>query len=247
MAGINLKPEERLDDLLIDNLKLIQHSNHFRFSLDAVLLANFVSPKSNDKVLDLGTGAGVIPHLLQAKYNLNEVWGIDIQAEVINMAQRSARYNNLCDKLNFTELDLKEALDFFGSESFDYLVSNPPYQKLDSGKISSREEIAIARYELRCKLEDVVKASNQLVKYGGRIAYVYRAQRLAELLALMENYNLACKKMRLVHSTQDSKAKLVLVEAIKGGGSGLNIEKPLIVYDGNGNYTSEIEEIYYSD
>ncbi|GAB6138924.1 tRNA1(Val) (adenine(37)-N6)-methyltransferase [Halanaerobaculum tunisiense] len=245
MSEIELQPKERLDDLLLDGLKLIQHPDHFRFSLDAVLLANFINPKCESQVLDLGTGTGVLPHLLQAKYDLADIWGIDIQQEVIDMAQRSAKYNGLQTRLNFLQLDLKEALDYFGSESFNYIVSNPPYLKVDSGQVSPHQEVAIARCELKCSLEDVVKTSNQLVKYGGQVAYVYRAQRLAELLALMEEYNLACKQMRLIHSTQDSPAKLVLVEAVKGGGSGLEVVPPLVIYDDQGNYTPEIKEIYY--
>ncbi|AGB40085.1 putative O-methyltransferase [Halobacteroides halobius DSM 5150] len=247
MANQDLKPGERLDKLLIDDLELIQDPKHFCFSLDAVLLANFVNPKKKDRVLDLGTGTGVIPHLTQAKYDLQEVWGIDIQQEVIDMAQRSAKYNKLEDKLNFTEIDLKEALEFFGSESFDYIISNPPYMKVGSGKVSPKKEVAIARYELECKLEDIVKVSNQLVKYGGKVAYIHRAKRLAELLALMKDYNLTPKRMRLIHSSKDSKAKLVLVEAVKGGGSGLEIKDPVIVYNKKGNYTTEIENMYHPE
>ena len=243
-SQVKLKDGERWDDLLIDNLELIQHPDHFCFSLDAVLLANFISPSRGDEVLDLGTGTGIIPHLIQAKYELNEVCGIDIQPQMIDMAVRSAQHNGLTAEIDFLELDLKNALDYFGTETFDYIVSNPPYLKENSGQVSPKESVAIARHELKCNLEDVVKASNQLVKYGGKVAFVYRSQRLNELIALMEEYNLTCKKMRMIHSTIDSPADLVLVEAKKGGGTSLEVVPPLYIYDQEGNYTAEINEIY---
>ena len=241
---VNLKDGERIDDLLLDGLELIQHPDHFCFSLDAVLLANFSNPTQKDRVLDLGTGTGIIPHLVQAKYDLDKVYGIDIQEQMIDMAIRSAQYNDLAEELEFLELDLRAALDYFGTESFSYLLSNPPYLKEGRGQISPNESIAIARHELKCKLEDIVKVSNQLLKYGGRAAYVYRSQRLNELIALMEEYNLTCKRMRMVHSTLNSPAELVLVEAKKGGGTNVEILPPLYIYDEEGDYTTEIQEIY---
>ena len=241
---VNLKAGERIDDLLLDDLELIQHPDHFCFSLDAVLLADFINPSAGDQVLDIGTGTGIIPHLIQAKYELDEVCGIDIQAQMVDMAKRSAEYNDLTEKLNFIELDLREALDYFGTETFAYIISNPPYLKENSGQISPKESVALARHELECDLEDVVKVSNQLVKYGGKVAYVYRSQRLNELIAVMEKYNLTCKRMRMVHSTINSPAELVLVEAKKGGGTNLEVMPPLFIYDQEGNYTSEINEIY---
>jgi tRNA1(Val) A37 N6-methylase TrmN6 len=240
-----LVAEARWDDLLIDGLKLLQHPDYFCFSIDAVLLANFVQPRGQDKVLDLGTGTGIIPHLLQAKQEVKQIVGIDIQPEVIKLARESASYNQLKDKLKFFHLDLRQALSFFGSESFDYIVSNPPYQKEGTGELSPNRSQALARTEIKCNLEDIVKVSNQLVKYGGQVAYVYRAQRLAELLSLMEDYNLAARRLRLIHSRQDSLAKLVLVEAVKGGGSDLKAAPPLVIYDDKGEYTTEIEEIYH--
>ncbi|MGM0502184.1 MAG: tRNA1(Val) (adenine(37)-N6)-methyltransferase [Bacillota bacterium] len=244
---VEIKAAERIDDLLIDGLKLIQNPNHFCFSLDAVLLADFVNPTSRAKVLDLGTGTGIIPHLIQAKYSLEQVYGIDIQPQMIDMAVRSAKYNDLTAKLEFMELDLRNALDYFGTETFDYIISNPPYLKEGSGKVNPQESIAIARHELKCKLEDIVKVSNQLVKYGGSVAYIYRAKRLAELIAVMEKYNLTCKRMRLIHSTKNDPANLVLVEAKKGGGTNLEVVPPLYIYDSNGDYTAEIQEIYYPE
>ena len=242
-----IKATERLDDLLLDDLKLIQDPNQFCFSLDAVLLADFAEPKKSDKVLDLGTGTGIIPHLIQAKYSLKEVYGIDIQSQMVDMARRSAQYNNLAEKLNFIELDLRNALEFFGTESFDYIISNPPYLKKGSGKVNPKESIAIARHELKCNLEDIVQTSNQLVKYGGKVAYIYRAKRLAELIATMEEYNLTCKRMRMIHSTVNDPANLVLIEGKKGGGASLEVAPPLFVYNNNGEYTAEIEDIYYTE
>ncbi|MCK8817088.1 tRNA1(Val) (adenine(37)-N6)-methyltransferase [Natroniella sulfidigena] len=247
MTDLKLKEDERLDKLLIDDLELIQNPNYFCFSLDAVLLANFVNPKEADLVLDLGTGNGIIPHLIQAKFKTKQVYGIDIQAELIDMAKRSAEYNNLEDRVEFREVDLKEAVESFGRESFDYIVSNPPYLKKGSGRINPEDSVAMARHELKCDLEDVIRVSSQLVKYGGKVAYVYRTQRLAELLALLADYNLAAKRMRLVYSRKDSNANLFLLEASKGGGVGLEVLPPFIIYNNQGNYTEQIKEIYYPE
>lgn len=247
MKKVLVKKNERLDDLLIDNLKLIQNPDYFCFSLDAVLLANFIRPKKNSKILDLGTGNGILPHLVQAKFQTKKIYGIDIQPEVIEMAQRSAKYNGLEEKIEFINLDLKEALGEFGTEAFDYLISNPPYMKAESGSVNSKDRVAIARHEIHCNLEDIIRVSNQLVKYKGKVAYVYRTQRLAELLSLLEKYNFACKRMRLIYPKLEEQANLVLIEAVKGGGVGLEVLPPLFVYNSDGSYTAEIEEIYYPE
>lgn len=244
---VNLKKTERLDDLLIDDLKLIQNPDYFCFSLDAVLLANFASPKKNSKVLDIGTGSGIISHLMQAKYQVEKIYGIDIQAELIDMAKRSAKYNNIEDKLEFINANIKNGLEVFERESFDYIISNPPYMKASSGKINLEDKVAIARHEIECDLEDIIKMSSQLLKYRGKVAYVYRTQRLAELLSLMDKYNLAAKRLRLIHSQIDKEAKLFLVEGVKGGGVGLDILAPLILNDDEGKYTEEVKKIYFPE
>ncbi|WP_035571510.1 tRNA1(Val) (adenine(37)-N6)-methyltransferase [Halonatronum saccharophilum] len=244
---VKLKEGERLDDLQIDGLMLIQNPDYFCFSLDAVLLSDFVSPKSKSKVLDLGTGNGVLAHLIWAKYNLNKVCGIDIQGEVIDMAKRSAIYNGLQDKINFKELDLNFALKEFGSESFDYIISNPPYAKLGTAKVNPNKALAIARHEVKVTLEGIVKVSSQLVKYGGKVGYIYPTRRLSELIYLMEEYNLRPKRMRLIHPRANKEANLVLVEGAKGGGSGLKILSPIFVYGDNGEYTEDIKSIYYPE
>ncbi|TDX51303.1 tRNA1(Val) (adenine(37)-N6)-methyltransferase [Orenia marismortui] len=244
---INLRSEERLDDLLIDNLKLIQNPNYFCFSLDAVLLSDFIRPRNNSRVLDIGTGNGIIPHLIEPKYKVKEVIGIDIQKQVIDMAKRSSVYNNLQNKLTFINLDLKDALKEFGTESFDYIVSNPPYMKRGSGKVNPENSLAIARHEIFCELEDIIKVSSQLLKYKAKVAYVYRTQRLAELLSLLEKYNLSAKRMRLIYPQLDKKSNLVLIEAIKGGGVGLDVLSPLIVYNKAGDYSEEVKKIYYPE
>ncbi|OCL25790.1 methyltransferase type 11 [Orenia metallireducens] len=244
---VNLKETERLDDLLVDDLRLIQNPAYFCFSLDAVLLANFASPKNDSKVLDIGTGSGIIPHLMQAKYQVKKIYGIDIQAELIDMAKRSAKYNKVEDKLEFINLNIKDGLEIFKRESFDYIVSNPPYMKAKSGKVNLEDKVAIARHEIECDLEDIIRMSSQLLKYRGKVAYVYRTQRLAELLSLMDKYNLATKRLRLIHSQIDKEAKLFLVEGVKGGGVGLDVLAPLILNDENGNYTEEVKAIYFPE
>ncbi|SJZ75811.1 tRNA1(Val) (adenine(37)-N6)-methyltransferase [Selenihalanaerobacter shriftii] len=245
MSKVKLKEDERLDDLIHNGLKIIQSKSHFSFAIDAVLLADFAEPKSKDKVIDLGTGTGVIPLLLMAKYEPRKIIGIELQAELVSMARRSIQYNGLKNSIQVKEVDIKKLKDEFVAESFDLVVSNPPYLPIGQGKVNSNRSIALARHEIEVELNDIVKASAYLVKYRGRVTYIHRAERLDKLLRMMNEYNLQPKELRLIYPYKDRNSNLVLVTGVKGAKPGLKIKKPLVIYKDNGNYTSEVMEIYY--
>lgn len=245
LPKVKLKPKERLDDLIHDDLKVIQSKEHFSFAIDAVLLAYFIDVRAGDKVIDLGTGTGVIPLLITTRNNPAQIVGVEIQTELVDMAQRSIKYNHLEDIIKIEELDIRNLKEEFIAESFDVVVSNPPYLPVGQGKVSPKESIAIARHEVKVELEGIIDISSYLVKFGGEVAYVHRAERLDEILTLMSQHNLQPKNLRLIYPKQDKRCNLILVKGVKGAKPGLVIDKPLIIYQDNGEYTQEVLDIYY--
>jgi len=240
-----LKDNERIDDLQLNNLKIIQNKDGFCFGIDAVLLSDFAKDiRNNSKVLDLGTGTGIIATLLCAKTKLSKIYGIDIQKDVCDMASRSIKLNNLEDKFKIINSNIKDLNNIFKAASFDAIVSNPPYKKDNSGLKNEAKAKLISRHEITASLEDFIKVSSNLLKNSGNIYMVHRPERLSDLFYLLKKYNLEPKKLRIVQSYIDSKPKLVLVKATKNAKSFLNIEEPLIIYNKDGSYTDEIFKIY---
>ena len=240
-----LKDNERIDDLQLNNLKIIQNKDGFCFGIDAVLLSDFAKDiRNNSTVLDLGTGTGIIGILLCAKTKLSKIYGIDIQKDVCDMAFRSVKLNNLENKFEIINTNIKELTNTFEEASFDAIVSNPPYKKDNSGLKNESETKLISRHEITASLENFILVSSKLLKSNGSIYMVHRPERLSDLFYLLKKYNLEPKKLRLVQSYQDSKPKLVLVKATKNAKSFLNIEEPLIIYNKDGSYTDEIFKIY---
>ena len=240
-----LKDNERIDDLQLNNLKIIQNKDGFCFGIDAVLLSDFAKDiRNNSKVLDLGTGTGIISTLLCAKTKLSKIYGIDIQKDVCDMASRSIKLNNLEDKFEIINSNIKDLNNIFEEASFDAIVSNPPYKKDNSGLKNETETKLISRHEITASLEDFISISSKLLKNNGSIYMVHRPERLSDLFFLLKKYNLEPKKLRMVQSYIDSKPKLVLVKATKNAKSFLNIEEPLIIYNKDGSYTNEILKIY---
>ena len=240
-----LKDNERIDDLQLNNLKIIQNKDGFCFGIDAVLLSDFAKDiRNNSTVLDLGTGTGIIGILLCAKTKLSKIYGIDVQKDVCDMAFRSVKLNNLENKFEIINTNIKELTNTFEEASFDAIVSNPPYKKDNSGLKNESETKLISRHEITASLEDFILVSSKLLKSNGSIYMVHRPERLSDLFYLLKKYNLEPKKLRLVQSYQNSKPKLVLVKATKNAKSFLNIEEPLIIYNKDGSYTDEIFKIY---
>ena len=244
----DLMENERLDDLQRNGLKIIQKTDGFCFGMDAVLLSGFASVKPGERALDLGTGTGIIPLLLSAKTKGDHFTGLEIQTEIMKMAQRSVALNGLEKKIDIIQGDIKEASRIFGAASFDVVTSNPPYMNDAHGLKNPGDVKAISRHEVLCTLEDVVREGTKALKPGGRFYMVHRPHRLAELITVMKQYKLEPKRMKFVHPFADKDANMVLIEAVRGGGAWLKLEPPVIVYKEPGVYTDEIYEIYgYSE
>ncbi len=244
LGTIDLKEGERLDDLQRNGLKIIQDPERFCFGMDAVLLSGFAGAPDGGRVLDLGTGTGIIPILMSAKTKASELIGLEIQAESADMAERSVRLNNLQDRVKIVHGDIKEAGQVFDAASFDVVTSNPPYMINSHGLQNPDAPKAIARHEVLCDLEDVVKAAARCLKSGGKFYMVHRPFRLTEIMVVMHDYKIEPKRMQLVYPFVDKEPSMVLIEGARGGRSRITVEKPLIIYESPGKYTSEIYDIY---
>lgn len=243
---VHLQDDERLDYLLAEDLRIIQSPSVFSFSLDAVLLARFVwVPIQKGKLVDLCSGNGVIPLFLSARTK-GSITGVEIQERLYDMAVRSIEYNGLEGRLKMVHGDIKEAPQELGFEKYDVVTCNPPYFPTPSREeINRNEHLAIARHEILCSLEDAIKASSQLVKQGGKVAFVHRPGRLIDLIELMRKYRLEPKRIQFVYPKAGKEANTLLIEAIKDGSPDLKILEPLIVYDAHNEYTPVIKEILY--
>jgi len=235
-----LKPEERLDDLQVKGYHIIQNPSKFCFGMDAVLLSNFARVKKGEKVLDIGTGTGIIPILLEAKTEGEHFTGLEIQEESADMARRSVAYNHLEDKIDIVTGDVKEAVNLFGSVFFDVVTTNPPYMIGAHGLQNKDSAKAIARHEVLCDLDDILRESAKVLRPGGRFYMVHRPFRLAEILSKMCAYKIEPKRMRLVHPYIDKEPNMVLIEGSRGGNSRMTVEPPLIVYREKNVYSEEL-------
>lgn len=241
---VTLKENERIDDLNRNNLKIIQDPGRFCFGMDAVLLTGFVKVKEGAKVLDMGTGTGIIPILISAKTAASHITALEIQEESADMATRSILLNDLQDKIDVVNGDIKEAAEIFGKASFDAVTCNPPYMIGQHGLRNPDSAMAIARHEVLCTFDDVAKNAAAVLKPGGKFFLVHRPFRLAEIFATLMKYKLEPKRMQLVYPYVDKEPNMVLIEAVKSGKSRLTVEKPLIIYKESGVYTDDIYDIY---
>ena len=245
MEEITLKQDERVDDLEYKGLKLIQNKNGFCFGVDAVLLSDFAKGiKKNSNVVDLGAGTGIISILLCGKTNLKKIYSIELQEEVADMAKRSVKLNNLEDKMEVLNVNLKDCFDVLEKYKFDAVVTNPPYKKHNTGAQNIDRRQLISRHEVECDLDDVIKTSSLLLKDLGELYMVHRAERMADIFVTLRKYKLEPKLVRFVHPKEGEKPNLILVKAVKCAKEYLKIEKPLVIYQENGDYTDEIYEIY---
>jgi len=238
-----LKANERLDDLQ-NGYKIIQNSGRFCFGMDAVLLSGFANIRKGEKVLDLGTGTGIIPILLENKTEGSHFTGLEVQPDSADMAIRSVTYNHLEEKISIVTGDIKDASNIFGASSFDVITTNPPYMIGEHGLKNEADAKTIARHEVLCTLDDILKESSRILKQNGRFYMVHRPFRLAEIFSKMVQYKIEPKRMQLVYPYVDKEPNMVLIEGYKGGKSRLTVEKPLIVYKEPGVYTEDILEIY---
>lgn len=242
--SVTLLEHERLDELHRNGYHIIQNPKKFCFGMDAVLLSGFARVKAGETAIDLGTGTGIIPILLEAKTQGEHFTGLEIQPESADMANRSVAYNHLEDKINIEIGNIKDASAQFGASSFHVVTTNPPYMTGQHGLTNSNEAKAIARHEILCNLEDVIRESARLLKPQGRFYMVHRPFRLSEIMCLMHQYGLEAKRMQLVYPFVDKEPNMVLIEGLRGGKPRITVEKPLIVYKEPGIYTDEIYDIY---
>ncbi len=241
-----VKPHERVDDLQIDGLKIIQNPSGFCFGIDAVLISNFARVKKGSKVVDLGTGTGIIPLLVSAKSANSKIAAFEIQSDVADMARRSVQLNGLEDRIEIIEDNLKNVLEHLGKHSTDVVISNPPYMARGVGEVNPSDYKAISRHEIHCNLEDVVSAASSLLRGSGHFFMVHRPNRLVDIFVLCRKYGLEPKRVRFVHPFEGKQPNIVLVHATKGGRPDLKVLEPLIVRNADMTYTEEIFEIYRS-
>lgn len=239
-----IKDDERLDELNRKGYKIIQHPKKFCFGIDAVLLCAFASVREGEKVLDIGTGTGVIPILMEARYGGSSYHAIEIQSDICDMAMRSVAYNNLADKIKVINDDVKNALNIYKRHSFDVITTNPPYMTTGVGIVNDYDTKAISRHEICITLEEIISISASLLKEKGRLYMVHRPHRLMEIMSLMKSHSLEIKRLRMVHPYVDKEANLILIEASYRGGSFMKVMPPLIVYNPDGKYTTEVADIY---
>lgn len=239
-----LHPGERLDDLQRNGYKIIQNPEKFCFGMDAVLLSHFAKLQKCKKVLDMGTGTGILPILLAAKTDTEFFEAIEIQTESADMARRSVAYNHLENRIHITTGNIGEASALFGNHSFDAVVTNPPYMNDNHGLKNPHLPKAIARHEILCSLEDVIRESSIVLKPKKSLYMVHRPFRLAEIFQTLMKYQLEPKRMCLVHPYIHKEPNMVLIEAVKGGNPMIKIEPPIIVYENPGIYTRQLLDIY---
>lgn len=242
---VELKKDERIDDLEYKNLKIIQNKKGFCFGLDAVLLSDFAKGiKKGSNVLDLGTGTGILGILLCGKTNLGKIVGVEIQKDVYDMAKRSIKLNDLEDRFSVINEDIKELDKKLELQSFDAIVTNPPYKKINTGLENSNEYKMISRHEVKCNVEDIVRVASKLLKNNGILYMVHRPERIKDIILNLEKYKMQTKEIRFVHPNITKKPNMILIKAVKGAGDYLNVGAPLFVYNLDGTYNSEILKIY---
>jgi tRNA1Val (adenine37-N6)-methyltransferase len=236
--------EETLDTLFEGRLNILQKKQGYRFSIDALLLANFPQPYPDDRMIDLGTGCGIIPLILFYRKRAAKIIGVEIQPSLADLARRNAALNRCSSKFQILEEDLRNLEERFGRESFDRVFVNPPYRKVGSGRINPHSEKAIARHEVRAALEDVLRCAHSLLKDKGRLDMIYPASRSADLLRGLSKLHLEPKRLQFVHSHERDEARLILVEALKEGRAQVKILPPFFLYDSSGNYTPAARELF---
>lgn len=235
---------ETLDEIAGGQIKVLQKAKGYRFSLDALLLSHFVRLCPDEHILEMGAGSGVISLILAGRWGDVKITGIDIQEELVEMAGRSVALNGLCEKIVIRLADIRDIKHIFPSRSFDVVVANPPYRKINSGRINPDREKALARHEITGTLEDFLQAGGYVLKPAGRAYFIYPATRMVELLSSMRRVHVEPKRLRIVHSDDKEFGKFVLAEGVREGGEELEVIPPLFIYDEKGEYTEEMTSIF---
>ena len=243
---VEIKDYERVDDLHRNGYRLIQDPKRFCFGVDAVLLSGFAAAKKGDKVLDLGTGTGIIPILMSAKTQAAHFSALEIQPESAEMARRSVLLNDLQDKIDIVEGDIKKAAEIFKPSYFDVITTNPPYMNFEGGLKNSFDPKTIARHEVLCSLDDIALAAQKLLKFGGHIYMVHRPHRLTDIMCTLRSHKIEPKKIRFVQPYANREPNMVLIEGVRSGKPMVKVLPTLVIYKDDGTYTDEIIDIYYN-
>ena len=243
---VEIKDYERVDDLHRNGYRLIQDPKRFCFGVDAVLLSGFAAAKKGDKVLDLGTGTGIIPILMSAKTQAAHFSALEIQPESAEMARRSVLLNDLQDKIDIVEGDIKKAAEIFKPSYFDVITTNPPYMNFEGGLKNSFDPKTIARHEDLCSLDDIALAAQKLLKFGGHFYMVHRPHRLTDIMCTLRAHKIEPKKIRFVQPYANREPNMVLIEGVRSGKPMVKVMPTLVIYKDDGTYTDEILDIYYN-
>ncbi|WP_077369406.1 tRNA1(Val) (adenine(37)-N6)-methyltransferase [Anaerosalibacter sp. Marseille-P3206] len=245
--NIELKEGEKIDIIPGSTFKIIQNRGRFSYGTDAILLSSFAKFKKNSKIIDLGTGTGIIPLFLCSRYEISKAYGIEIQEEVAEMANRSIKLNRLEEKVKILNMDLKDLPSIFEAGEFHVVTSNPPYMVGGGGLVNKDDNFKISRHEIACSLEDVVRIASYLLREGGKFFLVHRPSRLADIIWLLRKYRLEPKSIRFVHPKMGKAPNILLLMSMKGGKQELKFQDPLYVYGEDGKYTDEIYKLYGMD
>ena len=240
----DIRENERIDDLQFKGLRLIQNSEQFCFGLDAVLLARFSSPRDTDRIIDLGTGTGIIPVRVSGLCGSDNIKGLEIQECMCEMAGRSIALNSLEGRVSIINGDIKCVSNLFERATFSLVISNPPYIKHGNGIVNGDEQKAISRHEVLCTLDDVCSAAGYLLSDKGRFAMVHKPERIIECFDAMRKYSIEPKKAQLIYPKEEKSPSAVLIEGVKGANAGFTFLRPIIVMDKNGSYTCSVNDIY---
>ncbi len=224
----------------IGSIKICQHKKGYRFSVDALILASFVNLKIINRAIDIGAGTGIIGTILAKKYSQAHITMVEIQPELVELAMQSVKLNKIESRTKIICMDAKE----FNETGFDLAITNPPFRRTGTGRISPKEEKAIARHELSLTVEDIARIGEKVLRYKGRLCMIHLPERLAEIVRIMSKHDLEVKRLKFVHSKINTEAKMVLIEAVKGGRVSLKVEEPLFIYNEDGTYTEEMKKIY---
>ena len=242
--NIPLNPGERLDDLQLNGLKLIQRPDAFRFGTDSVLLADFAAPRRGERAVDLGCGTGAIALLMAGHQGAMTVDGVELQPGIADMARRSVLLNGLQQRVRVFALDMREAWRTLGAGRYSLAVCNPPYGRSGAALVSRGEAVRVARHEGDLTPADVARSAAMLLKNGGRFCAIYPAARAYELMRAMDDTGIAPKRVRTVHGVEGRAPKFVLLEGVRQGGEGLHWLEPLVLRRPDGSFTGEWHRIY---
>jgi len=234
--------------LIPDNLKIIQNDDYFKFGTDSVLLANYVKVKNNDKIIDLGSGSGVIPLLLAYKNKPKKVYGLELQTPLVNMSKRSVALNSLEDKIKIIEGNIQNVMDFFEDNEFDTVVTNPPYRPVNNGKVTENKYKAIARHEIEIDIEKIIRNTARLLRAGGSFYLVHLTKRMPQIIFSLKENNIEPKEMRLIQARNNRAPDRFLLRATMDGNPGFKVENNIVEFkDKTDEYTDEIKKIYGVD